>query len=222
MRIRNSLEKKINVKLIIWFKAKSWGFKAGLVIAALHFLFIALNIADMIRNPDPGEPWHMFWILLDYVDFPVSSLLHCVILPICLGSTSVLLPEYVGWLWAVTIPSIFHLTVGTMWYFYLPILLEKVSKKVATNTSGRVIAVLLMIIPVLSRWPQLLKFLDGSAYFFTPLTNSYMPVSWVALFIWLYFAGSRKKQVLWLLCLAPFVFFYLVHDVYYCIKLGAW
>jgi hypothetical protein len=199
-------------------KTASLGFKIGFILAVTYFFLIAFSIIYMLWKP--GEPWHMFWVLLDYLDFPVSLLLTHVILWIYSAGFSISAPYLIGGPLMFITFCAFHLVVGTIWYFYLPILLEKVSRTIAINVTGRITVILLMITPILSYWLQLAKFLPHNVPRFTPWTNSWLPVLWVALFIWLYSANSQRKRALWLLCLTPFVFSYLAYDLYYCIKFG--
>lgn len=220
MQAESLFEEQTDVKPAGRLRRMSYGFYIGFVLAVVHFLFIALSIFDMLRKP--GEPWHMFWVFLGYVDFPVSLLLPFVIIPIISIFISFVDPYLTGGLLMFITFSGFHLVAGSSWYFCLPILLERFSKKISGKVVDRMIVILLIIIPVFTNWLQLIKFSFGKTYPFTPLINSYLPAMWIILFIWLFFISSRRKRVLWLLCLMPFVFFNLVNDLYYCIKLGFW
>jgi len=203
------------MKLNIRGKKLSLGLRIGLLLAAVHFFFISLSIIDMVRNGN--EPWHMFWIFLGYVDFPLSMLLPVVILPIYKAAFGITLPYLTGGMLMFLTFTIFHLGLGSLWYLFLPVLLEKLSKKIATSTTGITLSILLMLLPIFSKWLQLLKFIGGSSSCFSPVINSFTPVFWTAFLVWLFLVNSRKKRVLWLLLLAPFVFFYFVHDLYYYI-----
>jgi len=196
-----------------WLNTRSWGCKIGLVLGLLHFLFIGENIVYMMFHNE-GH-WHMFWIICGYIDFPVSLLLSKVILPAYVVLLGIQAPYRAARLLTFATFTGFHVILGTAWYLSLPILLEKLIKKIATDAAGAVIVVLLAVIPVFANWLQLLRFIPHHVHCFAPCVNSILPGLWSALLIWLYFATSRRKTVLWLLCLAPFVFYYFVHDLYY-------
>ena len=159
----------------------------------------------------------MFWIFLGYVDFPLSILLPTVILPIYKAVFGITLPYLTGGMLMPLTFTVFHVVLGSLWYLFLPVILENLSKKIATSGTGIILSILLMLFPVFSKWLQLLKFIGGSGSCFSPVINSFVPAFWTVLLIWLFFINSRKKRVLWLLLLAPFVFFHLVHDLYYYI-----
>jgi hypothetical protein len=203
------------MKLNIRGRKLSLGLRIGMLLAAVHFFFILLSVIDMVRNGN--EPWHMFWIFLGYVDFPVSILLPVVILPIYKATLGITLPYLTGGMLMPLTFMIFHLGLGSLWYLFLPVMLEKLSKKIATSVTGITLSILLMLLPIFSKWLQLLKFIGGSASCFSPTINSLVPIFWAVFLVWLFLVNSRKKRVLWLLLLAPFVFFYLVHDLYYYI-----
>ena len=193
----------------------SVGLRIGMLLAAVHFFFISLSILDMVHNGN--EPWHMFWIFLGYVDFPLSMLLPVFILPIYKAAFGITQPYLTGGMLMSLTFTIFHLGLGSLWYLFLPVLLEKLSRKIATSTTGIALSILLMLLPIFSKWLQLLKFVGGTTSCFSPLINSFAPAFWTVFLICLFFVNSRKKRVLWLLLLAPFVFFYLVRDLYYYI-----
>jgi len=203
------------MKLNIRGKKLSLGLRIGMLLAAVHFFFISLSIIDMVRNGN--EPWHMFWIFLGYVDFPLSTLLPLVILPIYKAAFGITMPYLTGGMLMFMTFTVFHLGFGTLWYLFLPSLLEKLSKKIATSTTGITLSILLMVLPIFSHWLQLLKFFGHSTSCFTPVINSFIPAFWTVFLIWLYLVNSRRKRALWLLLLAPFVFCYFVHDLYYYI-----
>jgi hypothetical protein len=110
---------------------------------------------------------------------------------------------------------VFYAVAGSAWYFFLPVLLEKAGKRIAAGPGTFTIAVVIMIIPIFAHWLQFLRFVTGHTSLFAPGLYSILPMIWVGLLVWLYFASAGKKVVLWLLLLAPFVFFYFVRDLYY-------
>jgi hypothetical protein len=111
--------------------------------------------------------------------------------------------------------SLFHILVGSGWYFALPVLVHKASRKIAATTAGVVAAAAMMIIPILSHWLQLLRFICYNAKPVAIGLNSILPCVWMVLLVWLFVTNPRRKVPLWLLCLAPPVFHYLVRDLYY-------
>ena len=191
----------------------SWGFKIGLFLAAAHFTLLSLNTIYMIMFHDPQ--WHMIWIMCDYVDFPVSLLLTQIILPLFFPGPVWYDPYLDRSLSAMMTFGAFYAIVGTTWYFFLPILLEKAGKRIAAGPGTFTIAVFLMIIPIFAHWFQFLRFATGHTSLLAPGLYSILPAIWTGLFIWIYFATARKKVTLWLLILAPFIFFYFVRDLYY-------
>jgi hypothetical protein len=198
-----------------WLDKQSWAFQAGLLLGATHFLFMLMNIIYLINHPD-GR-WHMLWILCGYSDYPVSLLLPKVILPVLsplfMGGDPYLASAYS--LPIFLIFSLFHILVGSAWYFALPVLVYKASKKISAATTEAWAAASLMIIPIPSHWLQLLRFVGGNTGQTTIGLNSVFPAAWVILFIWLFLTNVKRKITLWLLCLLPAVFYYLIMDLYF-------
>jgi hypothetical protein len=211
------------MKIANWLKDKSWWFKTGLLLVFLHLLFL-IWIISIIYSGD--AQWQLAWWLPEHVDFPISLLFRYVILPITPSieiDVSFLLPEHFGDFYGFISPFVFFLVVGTGWYFYLPVLLRKASKKIAVSQTSRAVVVLLMVTPVLVSWAELFRFqsYQNDLYYLWYITDwafYLLPTLWILLFIWLYFVSSRKKTILWLLCLLPLVFFYLSQELYVFIK----
>jgi hypothetical protein len=198
-----------------WFDKQSWAFQAGLLIGATHFLFMLMNIIYMINHHD-GR-WHMFWIVCGYIDYPVSLLLPEIILPFLFPIFAYGDPYLAS---AYSLPiflifSLFHILVGSAWYFALPVLVYNASKKISAATTETWAAASLMIIPIPSHWLQLLRFITGNTSQTTIGLNSVFPAVWIILFIWLFLTNIKRKVTLWLLCLLPAVFYYLIHDIYF-------
>jgi hypothetical protein len=198
-----------------WLARQSWPVQAGLLIGLLHLLFMLANIAYMIHNSE-GR-WHMFWIICGYIDFPVSLLLSKVILPV-FASFFTHADPYVAarynsplfWVF-----SLFHVLVGSAWYSALPFLIHKASKKITATTAGASIAAAIMIIPIPANWIQLLRFIGYDTAPTAIGLNSVLPCVWMVLLAWLFLTNSKRKAMLWLFCLAPLVFYYLIQDLYY-------
>lgn len=204
-----------------WLERQSWAFQAGLLIGAVHFLFMLMNIIYIINHHE-GR-WHMFWIVCGYIDYPVSLLMPKVILPVL----SPLFTRGDPYLASARsfqifmIFSFFHVVVGSLWYFILPILLHRISKKITVTIAGSLTAAAMMIIPIPSHWLQLLKFFGGNTGQTTIALNSVFPAMWIILFIWLFVTNVKRKAMLWLLCLLPVVFYYLTSDLsYYMLRAG--
>jgi hypothetical protein len=191
----------------------SWGFRIGLYLGVAHFTLIVFNTIYMILYHDPQ--WHMIWIMCDYADFPVSLLLTQVILPLFFPGPILYDPYLDRSMSAMMTFLVFYAVAGSAWYFFLPVLLEKAGKRIAAGPGTFTIAVVIMIIPIFAHWLQFLRFVTGHTSLFAPGLYSILPMIWVGLLVWLYFASAGKKVVLWLLLLAPFVFFYFVRDLYY-------
>jgi len=202
-----------------WLQRHSPAFQVGLLIGSAHMLFILANVIDIIRRNE-GQ-WNMFWILCGYIDFPISLLLSHVILPV-LGADPHLSNPYMtatrGPMF--TIFLLFHTLVGSAWYFALPILVQKVARKITATTTGAVAAAAMIIIPIPVHWLQLLQFIGRDTAPTAIRLNCVLPGLWMALFVWLLFTNARRKALLWLLGLAPPVFYYLVKDLYYYIALA--
>lgn len=195
-------------------------FKVGLILGSVHLLFILANVFDIIRSNE-GR-WNMFWTLCGYIDFPVSLLLSKVILPV-FSPFFVRGDPYLAAgrsLQIFLIFFLFHTLVGSGWYFALPILISKAAVKITSTTKAAVAAAAMMIIPIPSHWLQLLRFIGYNTAPTAIGLNSILPGAWTAIFIWLLVINAQRKVLLWLVCLAPFVFYYLVQDLYYCIVLA--
>jgi hypothetical protein len=204
-----------------WMERQSWAFQAGLLIGTTHMLFMLMSIIYIISHHE-GQ-WHMFWIVCGYIDYPVLLLLPKVILPV-LWSTFASGDPYLASghsLQLFLIFSLFYTLVGSAWYFALPILVHKVSKKITATTTGAWAAATMMVIPIPSHWLQLLRFIGGDTKPTAIGLNSVLPATWIILFVWLFFINVKRKAMLWLLCLVPPVFYYLILDLhYYMLRAG--
>jgi hypothetical protein len=200
-------------------KKPSLAFKIGLILGSVHLFYILFNVIDIIHRQE-GQ-WHMFWILCGYIDFPVTLLLSRVILPIVAPLFTCHDPYLVagrGPLFIIFL--LFHSLVGSGWYFALPILISKALAKIASTKKTAVAAAALMIIPVPAHWLQLVRFFGYDTAPTAIGLNSILPGVWTIIFVWLLIVNVRRKVLLWLICLAPFVFYYLEQDLYYCIVLA--
>ena len=198
-----------------WLERQSWAFQAGLLIGSVHMLFMLMNIIYMINHHE-GR-WHMFWMVCGYIDYPVSLLLPKVILPALAHFFTRGDPYLVSGsnFQIFLIFSLFHTVIGSIWYFILPVLVYKAAKKITATTTGAIAAAIMMLIPVLSHWLQLMRFIGGNTPQTTIGLNSVLPVLWVSLFIWLLITSPGRKAACWLLCLIPPVFYYLFMDLFY-------
>ena len=212
LNLRTILAKALRYEMPLRLKEHSWGFRIGLFLACLHFAFFVSNALYMIEHNE-GR-WHMFWILCGYADFPVSLLLTKVILPVLFRGGPLQDPFMATNASTLMVFALFYAVVGTAWYFCLPILLEKAGKKIAATALTLTAAVAIMLIPIFTHWLQLLRFIARDVKSLAPVFNSILPAIWTALLVWLFFATARKKSVLWLLLLTPFVFYYFVRDLY--------
>ncbi len=217
LNLRGVLTGAFRFDIMPWLKERSWGFRAGLFLGGAHFLIFVLNTLYMVRHNE--WRWHLYWILCGYVDFPVSLLLTQIILPVLFHGGPFRDPFLSREASTLMVFSLFYAVVGTAWYFWLPILIEKVGRRIANPgwTFGGV--VVLTIIPIFAHWLQLIRYVTGEADIFVPGLYSILPVIWTTLLVWLYFATARRKAVWWLLILAPFVYYYFVRDVYYYLTL---
>jgi hypothetical protein len=198
-----------------WLEKQSWAFQAGLLIGSVHMLFMLMNIIYMINHHE-GR-WHLFWILCGYIDYPASLLLPKVVLPALSHFFTRGDPYLVS---ARNFPiflifSLFHIVIGSIWYFFVPILVHKLSKKITVTTAGALTAAALILIPIPSHWLQLLRFFGGDTNQTTIGLNCIFPALWVILFVGLSITNARRKTACWLLCLIPPVFYYLINDIYF-------
>jgi len=200
------------MRLIAWLKTRSCSFRMGLIIAVLHFVFAAFVVL-MIGVDGGGAQWQMGWCSLDSIDFPASFLLWHIVVPVVPNICFYFLPEPVDSLSSFIVPAVFFIVVGSSWYFYLPIILEKISKKIADSKTGRIIAILLMLIPFFPTWIEIISYEMNILLWIDYLA----PLIWTSLFIWLFFTESKRKRVLFLLCLMPIVSYNLFHYLYVCV-----
>ena len=217
LNLRNILKWLFQRDIFPWLKGRSWGFKAGLLLAGLHLFLFLSNVLYMVWFNE-GR-WHLFWILCGYVDFPVSLLLTKIILPVYSRGFAYGEPFLSTRIPTLMVFTMFYSFVGTMWYFWLPILIEKACKRIATTGWAAGVAIVMMITPVLAHWLQLIRFVTANNYPFVPSLYSILPALWTVLLIGLFLATGRRKAVLWLLLLAPFVYYYFLRDLYYYITL---
>jgi hypothetical protein len=213
LNLQSILFKPLRYEIPHWIKRRSWGFRVGLFLASAHLLVFVLNVLDMVRLHD-GR-WHMFWIVCGYIDFPVSLLLTKVILPLLFHGGPFHDPFMSRYLLTRMVFIMFYSIVGTGWYFLLPILIEKAVKRTAITALTVTASAAVMVIPIFAHWLQLLRFIAHSAKCFAPGLNSILPAIWTVLLVWLCFATTKRKAAMCLLLLAPFVFYYFLHDLYY-------
>ncbi len=201
-----------------WLERQSWAFQAGLLIGAIHMLFMLMNIFYIINHHE-GR-WHMFWILCGYIDYPVSLLLPKIILPVLSPLFTRENPYLASGhsLQIFLIFSIFHIFIGSAWYFAFPTLIRKASVKISATTAGALMTALLILIPIPSHWLQFLRFAAGNTTQTAISLNSIFPALWIILFISLFLINTKRKILLWLLCLIPPVFYYLAVDLFYYIS----
>ncbi|MBN2019076.1 MAG: hypothetical protein JW749_02490 [Sedimentisphaerales bacterium] len=216
LNLKGILRGAFSHKIPLWPKEYSTGFKAGLFLASAHLLLFVWNTLYMVWH-DEGR-WHIYWILCGYIDFPVSLLLTEVILPV-LFRNPFNDPFMSTTIQTLMIFTMFYSFVGTAWYFWLPILIEKAGRKIATTRLTFWAVAVLIFLPIFAHWFQLLRFAGGNSQCFVPGLYSVLPAVWTFLFAVLFFATKWRKTVLWLLLLAPFIYFYCVRDLYYYITL---
>ena len=182
-----------------------------------HLLIFVLNTLYMVRHNE-GR-WHLYWILCGYVDFPVSLLLTQIILPVLFRGGPLHDPFMSTEASTLMVFALFYSVAGTAWYFWLPILIEKACRRIANTGWTFAAVVMLIIIPIFAHWLQLIRYVTGDTDCFVPGLYSILPAIWTAMLVWLYLVTRRRKAVLWLLILAPLVYFYFVRDLYYYMTL---
>jgi hypothetical protein len=189
--LRSILNRTLGYKIALWPKDSSWGFRIGLFLAGTHLCLFVSNTLDMIWHHE-GR-WHLYWILCGYIDFPVSLLLTKVILPVFFRGGSFKDPFMSMRISTLMVFAMFYSFVGTLWYFWLPLIMEKVGRKIAATgwTLGAV--VLLIFLPILAHWLQLLRFATGNSKIFAPGLYGILSVVWTVLLIWLYLATRWRR-----------------------------
>jgi hypothetical protein len=211
---RDSQGEEKSVPARDWFQRRSPAFQIGLVLASAHLLFVAANVIGAISYHE--RHWSLFWTICGYLDFPVSLLLSKVILPVF----SPMITRYDPYLVSsrgpiFTIFLLFHIVIGSVWYCFLPVLLQKAAQKITVTTAGAIAACVMMIIPIPANWLQFLRFIGDNTSATNVGLNSVLPAVWIILFLWLFITNNRRVRLCWLFCLSPAVFYYLVADIYY-------
>lgn len=103
-----------------WFKEKRVSFKIGLFLAVLHFIF-SLFVANDVIGWSQNAQWQFYWEFPFTVDFPISIIYKLAFyLPIDFSFT--FLPYPISEFRSFILPFLLHSIIGTIWYFYLPIL----------------------------------------------------------------------------------------------------
>lgn len=115
-----------------WFRQKRLSFKIGLILCLLHFvfsIFIACNIIIWSQNAQ----WQFLWFLPFVIDLPFSLVYKLVFyLPLPKYSFS-FLPYPMSEFRDFILPFFLHSIFGTLWYFYLPLLIAKIIAKGRKN-----------------------------------------------------------------------------------------
>lgn len=187
-------------------------FRFGLFLAILHILCVIYVIAEVLADKPLGE---LIWLLLGYIDFPLSLLygkvLHQIIPEFNIDFLNVL-PHAMGSFLFFWLPVLFHGLIGTLWFFFLPYLIYKITKWLSTNRFTAVINGVLFLFPMLCSWLELLYECVFDSYKFLVFLHSGLISTWLALIIILLFQ-KIKKPVLFHLCFLPFVVWFLARDI---------
>jgi hypothetical protein len=209
----------------MFFKTESWWWKTGLILSIIHFLFVGFLVVDIGMGGTGGQ-WQFAWIVPDYLDFPVSSLMWQIrsFMPDSyfyydFDDFYSFPPEPVGDLRDFIVPSVFYLLIGTAWYLYLPLLIAKVAKKMVIDRVGYLCIVFLFIIPLFSKWVELIwLYIDGLPPFLPFATYGTLCLLWAGFFVWLCLGHARKVRAIWLLCLSIFIFYQFFKEMYIYFK----
>jgi hypothetical protein len=127
----------------MFFIKKQLNFKIGLMLGLFHFIFSIFVAIDIIRLSS-GAQWQFLWFFPFLIDFPIS-LLYIFLLALPFPrSTLYFLPYPISHLRDFLLPFFFHSVLGTLWYFFLPIILanliNKLRKKRTKNRENSVCA----------------------------------------------------------------------------------
>jgi hypothetical protein len=180
--------------------------RAGLTLGILHFCLMLLFLINIYRDTSDGQ-WFMVWLLPYYVDFPISAIFERLIWYITIN-VEFLPPYFCG---------LGHLIAGSIWFFYIPIIINMCINRIATSKTSRILVGILSLLPMLTSWTYLLleewgnvycdSFNKYTGYDLTSCMEYGLAVLYIVLLILAYNSnGSKKRQILWLLFLMPYVF----------------
>jgi hypothetical protein len=121
------------IKLFQLIKEKRLSFKIGLVLGSFHFILALFNIYHVIAWSQNAQ-WELSWEFVFFVDFPFSLVYKFIIFNFPLNYSFDFLPYPISELKVFIIPSLLHSIIGTVWYFYLPMLFTTlIGRKMKNN-----------------------------------------------------------------------------------------
>lgn len=101
-------------------------YKIGTFLALAHFTFFVIFVRNIIIFPD--AQWELEWFTFLPIDFPISLLLF-PLRAICPDITVKFLSYPLSEIRDFWLESILFGLFGTIWYFFLPILIAKIFRK---------------------------------------------------------------------------------------------
>lgn len=105
--------------------------KLGFALGGLHFLCVALVVMNLLTIELDAQ-WQLIWIPFLIADFPVSLLIVVVrvLIPTPFFSFGTYpVSEFHGFL----VPVAVHGIVGSLWWFFIPIMVAKLWRKIRTR-----------------------------------------------------------------------------------------
>jgi len=118
----------ISIKTPRWLKQKRLSFKIGLISGLLHFVISLLIICNIIVWSQNAQ-WQFLWSLPFSIDFPFSVIYILIFYLPFPNFSFPFLPYPISELRDFILPCFLHCMLGTLWYFYLPLLVVKFFKK---------------------------------------------------------------------------------------------
>lgn len=116
----------------------------GSVLGGLHFLWVSLGIYTILSSSGDAL-WQLAWIPFSIADYPLTLILDHVLYPI-------IPDEYINILGGCGVhdfllPASFHLIAGSLWFFFLPMIISKLTRFFAKENKSRVLIGFLIISP---------------------------------------------------------------------------
>jgi hypothetical protein len=109
-------------------KNRKLSFKIGLFLSFVHFTFSLFVVMDIIKWSVNAQ-WQFMWVLPFLIDVPVSLFYLAILYFIPQNFSFDFLPYPISQVRDFILPFTFHNIIGTVWYFFVPILAAKLVNK---------------------------------------------------------------------------------------------
>jgi hypothetical protein len=211
-------------------------YKIGLFLVLVHSFFLFICLVRTIGIARTGEDcWIPFvWQGIYYVDFPISILWEYIVSPIIsyieyslpsplsIFENGYVVEEFfsevkysifphmsMSIFEAFLGPLIFYGSFGTLWYFFMPTLICKISNFFVTNDEREWQIILLLTIPFVPFWFQGLTGVGTITTWIYPV----LCLTWLSLLAITWHTSQKKWRILAVLVLAPVLFWYYMTGV---------